>query len=76
MRELYSNWSLTTSQSLAGVRKMGGFTWSGFNCMLDTDTGYSRPPGLAPDRLNGLALRELSSRELVMTITEWLHICK
>jgi hypothetical protein len=50
MRELYSNWSLTTSQSLAGVRKMGGFTWSGFNCMLDTDTGYSRPPGLAPDR--------------------------
>ena len=23
---------------------MGGFTWSGFNCMLDTDGGYGCPP--------------------------------
>ena len=74
MQELYTNWSLTTRQSLAGVRKMGGvsfmscsavdpfesgrpapflfltpprgwqFTWSNFNCMLDTDAGYSCPP--------------------------------
>ena len=44
MQELYTNWSLTTTQALAGVRKMGGFTWSGFNCMLDTDDGYGCPP--------------------------------
>jgi len=44
MKELYGNWSLTTSQSLAGIQKMGGFTWSGFNCMLDTDNGYACPP--------------------------------
>ena len=44
MRELYGNWSLTTRQSLAGVREMGGFTWSNVNCMLDTDNGYGCPP--------------------------------
>eukprot|EP01050_Picozoa_sp_SAG11_P037168 SAG11_NODE_14526_length_609_cov_0.803922_1_plen_90_part_10 len=29
MEQLYTNWSLTTRQSLAGVRKLGGFmiTW-------------------------------------------------
>lgn len=44
MRELYGNWSLTTQQALEGVLKMNGFTWSGFNCMLDTDGGYGCPP--------------------------------
>lgn len=44
MKELYGNWSLTTQQSLQGVLKMGGFTWSGFNCMLDVDGGYGCPP--------------------------------
>mgnify|MGYP006901804938 CR=1 FL=1 len=44
MQELFTNWSETTRQSLAGVRKLGGFTWSNFNCMLDTDNGYGCPP--------------------------------
>ena len=44
MQELYTNWSETTRESLAGVRKLGGFTWSNFNCMLDTDNGYGCPP--------------------------------
>jgi hypothetical protein len=44
MQELYTNWSETTRRSLEGVRKLGGFTWSNFNCMLDTDNGYGCPP--------------------------------
>jgi hypothetical protein len=44
MKELYGNWSLTTQQALQGVLAAGGFTWSGFNCMLDTDNGYGCPP--------------------------------
>ena len=44
MKELFGNWSLTTQQALRGVSAAGGFTWSGFNCMLDTDNGYGCPP--------------------------------
>lgn len=39
MAELYGNWSITTTQALAAIRARGGFTWSNFNCMLDTDNG-------------------------------------
>jgi len=34
-REIYTNWSLTTTKALKAVRDAGGFTWSNVNCMLD-----------------------------------------
>eukprot|EP00039_Didymoeca_costata_P026535 m.16103 g.16103 ORF g.16103 m.16103 type:complete len:461 (+) comp5584_c0_seq2:76-1458(+) len=44
MKELYGNWSITTNEALKAVRDAGGYTWSNFNCMLDTDGGYGCPP--------------------------------
>ena len=34
-RDLYSNWSQTTTAALAAIQRAGGFSWSNVNCMLD-----------------------------------------
>lgn len=39
--DLYSNWSLTTTASLAAVHAAGGYTWSNVNCELDPLFGKS-----------------------------------
>lgn len=39
--DLYGNWSLTTTASLAAVHKAGGYTWSNINCELDPLFGKS-----------------------------------
>jgi hypothetical protein len=46
--ELYGNWSRTVIESLAAVRKAGGYTWSNVNCMLDPFYGKSCTPPDCP----------------------------
>jgi len=48
IRELQGNWSLTQWEALRRVRAAGGFTWSGFNCMLDTDNAIPLDTDRAP----------------------------
>eukprot|EP01079_Euglenida_sp_SAG-EU17-18_P001068 gene1068-2637_t len=48
MKQLWGNCSETTLQALRAVRAAGGFTWSGVNCMLDTDGGVDPVPHRLP----------------------------
>jgi hypothetical protein len=40
--EIYSNWSITTVQSLQALAAAGKFTWNDVNCELDDNPGEHR----------------------------------
>ena len=45
-RDLFTNWSATTTAALAAVQAAGGFTWSNVNCELDPFYGPPCDPAI------------------------------
>ena len=48
IKDIYTNWSVTTHLALQKIRDAGGFTWNNVNCELDHSGGYGGLPEAMP----------------------------